>query len=148
MASGMMTGPRRDPVRPSAADGSSASIARWWMGGLIALIAALAVGFFVFRAITRPIDQLTRRAHQLAQGDLSARVAGGRSHFASGYRRDQRTGRGVQHDGEHLQHAERVRRDMTADIAHELRTPLTVMRGNLEAMLDGVYPFDAEHLTP
>jgi signal transduction histidine kinase len=41
-----------------------------------------------------------------------------------------------------------VRRDMTADIAHELRTPLAVMRGNLEAMLDGVYPFDAEHLNP
>ena len=47
-----------------------------------------------------------------------------------------------------LQQSEQVRRDMTADIAHELRTPLAVMRGNLEAMLDGVYPFDAEHLTP
>jgi methyl-accepting chemotaxis protein len=44
------------------------------IGGLIALTAALAIGFFVFRAITRPIDQLTRAAHQLAQGDLSTRV--------------------------------------------------------------------------
>jgi signal transduction histidine kinase len=37
---------------------------------------------------------------------------------------------------------------MTADIAHELRTPLTVIQGNLEAILDGVYPADAEHLEP
>jgi len=44
------------------------------IGGLIALAAALVIGFFVFRAITRPIDRLTRAAHQLAQGDLGARV--------------------------------------------------------------------------
>jgi signal transduction histidine kinase len=37
---------------------------------------------------------------------------------------------------------------MTADIAHELRTPLSVIQGNLEAVLDGVYPPDAEHIQP
>jgi len=37
---------------------------------------------------------------------------------------------------------------MTADIAHELRNPLSVIRGNLEAMLDGVYPADVEHVGP
>jgi signal transduction histidine kinase len=37
---------------------------------------------------------------------------------------------------------------MTADIAHELRNPLSVIRGNLEAIFDGVYPTDIEHLTP
>jgi signal transduction histidine kinase len=47
-----------------------------------------------------------------------------------------------------LARADRLRRDMTADIAHELRTPLTVIQGNLEAVLDGVYPADAEHLEP
>jgi signal transduction histidine kinase len=47
-----------------------------------------------------------------------------------------------------LARADQLRRDMTADIAHELRTPLTVMQGNLEAILDGVYPADAEHLEP
>ena len=38
------------------------------------------------------------------------------------------------------------RRQMTADIAHELRNPLSVIRGNLEAMLDGLYPTDAEEV--
>ena len=33
-----------------------------------------------------------------------------------------------------------------ADIAHELRTPLTVMQGQLEGILDGVYPRDDERL--
>ncbi len=33
-------------------------------------------------------------------------------------------------------------------MTHELRTPLTVIQGNLEALLDGVYPADPAHLTP
>jgi two-component system OmpR family sensor kinase/two-component system sensor histidine kinase BaeS len=33
-----------------------------------------------------------------------------------------------------------------ADIAHELRTPLTVMRGDLEALLDGVFEPTPENL--
>ena len=42
--------------------------------------------------------------------------------------------------------AEQVRQQMAADVAHELRTPVTVLRGHLEAMLDGVYPLDVEHV--
>ncbi len=41
-----------------------------------------------------------------------------------------------------IQRAEMLRRNLIADIAHELRTPLTVMRGNLRALLDDVYPLD------
>ena len=38
------------------------------------------------------------------------------------------------------------RRRLLADVSHELRTPLTVIQGNVEGMLDGVYPADAERL--
>src|SRR5207244_625125 len=41
-----------------------------------------------------------------------------------------------------LQEAEQMRRNMVADIAHELRTPLSVLQGNLQAVLDDVYPLD------
>jgi signal transduction histidine kinase len=118
------------------------------IGGLIALLAALVIGFFVFRAITRPIDQLTRAAHQLAQGDLGARVVVDDHASRLGSDEISELGAAFNAMASNLQQSEQVRRDMTADIAHELRTPLAVMRGNLEAMLDGVYPYDAEHLTP
>jgi signal transduction histidine kinase len=118
------------------------------IGGFVALIAALVVGFFIFRAITRPIDQLTRAAHQLAQGDLSARVAVDDHASRLGSDEISELGAAFNTMASSLQQSEQVRRDMTADVAHELRTPLAVMRGNLEAMLDGVYPFDAEHLNP
>ncbi len=118
------------------------------IGGSIALIAALAIGFFIFRAITRPIDQLTRAAQHLAQGDLGARVVVDNPASRLGSDEISELGAAFNTMASTLQQSEQVRRDMTADIAHELRTPLAVMRGNLEAMLDGVYPFDAEHLTP
>lgn len=41
---------------------------------------------------------------------------------------------------------EAQRQRLTADVAHELRTPVAVMRGHLEAMMDGVYPLDTAHL--
>lgn len=118
------------------------------IGGGVALLAALVVGFVVFRAITHPIDQLSRAAHSLARGDLAARVA--MTTQPSRLGDDELTELGATFNAmaDSLQKAEALRRDMTADIAHELRTPLAVMRGNLEAMLDGVYPSDAEHLQP
>jgi len=118
------------------------------LGGLAALLAALAIGFFIFRAITRPIAQLTRAAHQLAQGDLSTRVAVDDHPARLGSDELSELGTAFNVMADHLQQSEQVRRDMTADIAHELRTPLAVMRGNLEAMQDGVYPLDVQHLTP
>ena len=45
-----------------------------------------------------------------------------------------------------LEEAERRKKQLTSDIAHELRTPLTCLRGNIEAMIDGVYPADRERL--
>jgi two-component system sensor histidine kinase BaeS len=45
-----------------------------------------------------------------------------------------------------LSATERERRRLLAEVSHELRTPLTVIKGNVEAMMDGVYPPDREHL--
>lgn len=44
--------------------------------------------------------------------------------------------------------AARRRRVYLADIAHEFRTPLAVIRGQAEALADGLYPADAEHVAP
>jgi two-component system sensor histidine kinase BaeS len=43
---------------------------------------------------------------------------------------------------------EERRRTFLADVTHELRTPLAVIRGQAEAIVDGVYPGDADHLAP
>ena len=43
---------------------------------------------------------------------------------------------------ESLSEAETLRKNLIADISHELRTPLTVVQGDLQAILDGVYPLE------
>jgi len=47
-----------------------------------------------------------------------------------------------------VEQQESLRKEMTADIAHELRTPLSVIRANLDALADGVYPLTKENLAP
>ena len=47
---------------------------------------------------------------------------------------------------ERLQKTDAQRRTLLADVTHELRTPLTVIQGNLEGLIDGVYPVDETHL--
>jgi len=48
---------------------------------------------------------------------------------------------------EQLDHAQKLRQNLVADVAHELRTPLTVLQGNLRAILDGVYPLTTDEIT-
>ena len=48
---------------------------------------------------------------------------------------------------ERLEHTEVERRELLAEVGHELRTPLTVIRGELEAFLDGVHEPDANRIS-
>ncbi len=45
-----------------------------------------------------------------------------------------------------LQHEEQLRNRWAMDIAHDLRTPLTVLKGQLEAVKDGVFSADEKRL--
>ncbi len=111
-----------------------------WISGGLTAVAALIVALFLSRQITRPLARLAVATKGIAGGNLSTRV-------------DVRAGDEIGQVGEAfnsmaaaLQHQEEVRQSMMADIAHELRTPLSVLRGNLEAMLDGLVEPDAEQI--
>ncbi|MEW6580117.1 MAG: ATP-binding protein [Chloroflexota bacterium] len=110
------------------------------LAALGAALLAVMVGGVLSWQLTRPVRALTRAAHDLANGQLGQQVpVRGTSELAALAEAFNR----MSHD---LAEGERLRRRMAADIAHELRTPVSVLRGHLEAMLDGVYTLDAEHL--
>jgi two-component system sensor histidine kinase BaeS len=91
---------------------------------------------------TRPIRDLIRATGELADGDYTARVAA----------TDSPSTRDVvssfNNMANRLEAAENQRRMLLADLGHELRTPLTVIRGEIEAMLDGVHTLDRSNLEP
>jgi signal transduction histidine kinase len=96
------------------------------------------------RSVARPLDDLVDAAERLEGGDYSARVTAP----ARGPRGLRDLVRGFNTMASRLEAEEAQRRSLLADVSHELRTPLTVVQGNIEAILDGVYPADAAHLEP
>jgi signal transduction histidine kinase len=107
-------------------------------GGLIAAAIALVMTFFLSRRILAPVKALTLAARRLGQGDSSQRVQ---------FKDKSEVGELAQtfnSMASDLEHAERLRQNMVADVAHELRTPLSNVRGYLEAVRDGVIEPDAD----
>ena len=109
--------------------------------GLIAL--ALITGTWLARRWTRPLEAVKEATQRLAQGELTVRLPdgpdlGGRSDEIGDVIRN------VNRMAEGLQQLESARRRWLADISHELRTPMTVLRGDIEALHDGVRPLRPE----
>lgn len=94
-----------------------------------------------FFRTTKYINEVLKAADRLAEGEYHVRVKGyGPPALRSlGAAFNKMAGR--------LEENDQIKRNQLADVAHELRTPLTVIQGNLEAMLDGVYEANPEHLT-
>jgi two-component system sensor histidine kinase BaeS len=108
--------------------------------GLIALV----IGIRIARGVAPPISDLVRAAGRVEAGDLSARVA--EPPRAPGELRT--LSRAFNDMAARLEREDATRRRLLADVSHELRTPLAVIQGNLEALVDGVYPADEAHLAP
>ncbi len=108
------------------------------LGGVLAIIVAVVVTIFMSRRILKPVRALTVATRQLAQGDFSHRVQfkdkGEMGELAQTFNSM----------AESLDRYEMLRRNMVADIAHELRTPVSHIRGQLEAIGDGLIQPDAK----
>ncbi len=113
--------------------------ATWLISALSVLIAAL-VSVLLARSLIAPLRRLGNATHRLAGGDYATRVAA-TSHDELG-----QLALDFNHLARTLEHNERMRRDMVADISHELRTPLAILQGELEAMQDGVRALTPESL--
>ena len=107
---------------------------------LLAILAGLGVILSALRRVAAPIGDVIEATGRVAEGDYSARVE------EYGPREVRSLARTFNSMAERLQKHDQERRDLLADVTHELRTPLTVIQGNLEGLLDGVYPRDEAHL--
>jgi len=106
----------------------------------VALVLAIAVGGYLAWRLTRPVAELTQVTRRFAAGDRSARArVEGNDELAE-------LAHSFNDLAERLQQQEEQDRRRVADIAHELRTPLAILKGELEALADGMIDPEPEQL--
>ncbi|MEH0874537.1 two-component system sensor histidine kinase BaeS [Pectobacterium cacticida] len=111
----------------------------WLIVALSTLLAIIAT-WLTARGLLAPVRRLVKGMHSLASGDFSTRVAAS-SHDELG-----RLAQDFNQLASTLEKNEQSRRAFMADVSHELRTPLAVLRGELEALQDGMRKPDAYSL--
>ncbi|MEJ2357273.1 MAG: ATP-binding protein [Deinococcales bacterium] len=98
----------------------------------IALLVAAAVAAALSARLSGPLRNLTAVTNRYAAGERAARAReGGRNEVAE-------VAQAFNRMADSLQREEDEQQRLIADIAHELRTPLTVLKGELEALEDGL----------
>jgi two-component system sensor histidine kinase BaeS len=110
------------------------------IGAVFLLLLILVLAGNILRRSMRPLGALMDAADSVADGNYTSHLEehGPPEIRALIHSFNTMTGR--------LQVYDEQRKRLLADISHELRTPLTILQGNLEGMLDGVYPRDDERL--
>ncbi|MEQ1581810.1 MAG: ATP-binding protein [Steroidobacteraceae bacterium] len=103
-----------------------------WLIAIATVMLVGALAFWMARRLLNDLQEVTRSVQRLADGDYSVRaptasrdeigVLAENCNYLAGT----------------LQMTEDMRRRFMADVSHELRTPLAVLRGELEALEDGV----------
>ncbi len=97
----------------------------------IAVVCALLVGAWLARRMMQPINALTEATQAMVAGELGTQVqVNSRNEIG----RLANSFNQMSHD---LAQANRLRTQMTADIAHDLRTPLSILQGYLEGLKEG-----------
>ncbi len=109
--------------------------------GGISLVAVIIFGVLIARTVSKPITGVIHMAQRIAGGEY-------------GVQSDKKTSmvetsnlvESINKMSLALKEDEKQKRQITVDVAHELRTPLTNLQSHLEAMLDGIWPADNDHL--
>lgn len=105
-----------------------------WFIGLGTVIVAALAAWWLSRLLVTPLTRMASATHNLASGDYSVRIPVSSKDEIGGLSAD------FNRLAQALAHNEQLRRSFMADVSHELRTPLSVLRGELEAIEDGVRP--------
>lgn len=109
--------------------------------GITALTLSLVTGVLIARRIARPITKTAYIARQISEGNYAIRFEG-RTKIAE---LDELV-TAVNQLAAALDEQEKLRKQLTSDVAHELRTPLTTVASHLEAMIEGVWQPTPERL--
>jgi two-component system sensor histidine kinase BaeS len=108
--------------------------------GTLGLGLAALIAWWAARRLLAPVREVAAATHKVAAGAYDTRVSLGHDDEIGQLARD------FNHLADQLGRTEQMRRTFMAEVSHELRTPLAVLKGELEAIEDGVRPPSRENL--
>jgi len=112
-----------------------------WAALILVLIGVYFFSRFIATGISNPLIQIKWIAKRMREGDLSRRVR-----FAGNKTEIEEVGLALNHLADVLQSQDKLRKNLTADVAHELRTPLATIQSYIEAFQDGVWEASSDKL--
>lgn len=129
--------PRRELTRPADRNFSRKQETSIYLIAAAALLFAAVISAVLARQLTQPIRALASGAHSITAGHFDTRIPAAHNDELGDLAND------FNRLAETLEKNRESRQRWVADIAHELRTPLAILRGELDAIEDGIRPFDA-----
>ncbi len=109
--------------------------------GGIALILSLGVGHILAKRMSNPILKTVDITKQIAAGNYQVRLEEKTNTKELNMLVDS-----INHLALSLETLEKLRKQLTGDVAHELRTPITILSSYIEAMTEGVWEPSPERL--
>jgi len=109
-----------------------------------ALIAAIAVSFFVSRQVVIPVKEMMIASRYIADGHFEERVHVSGDPSKGEFDELSQLALSFNQMAAKLDQVETMRRQLIGDVSHELRTPLTAIKGSMEGLIDGVLPANEE----
>lgn len=109
--------------------------------GAFSLALSILFGTVMAEKLSTPIGRVITTAQMIAKGYYDDRVT-----ETSSTKEISQLTETINHLAETLEKQERLRKQLTADVAHELRTPLATLQSHMEAMIDGIWQPDPERL--
>ncbi|MDO6444239.1 ATP-binding protein [Colwellia sp. 1_MG-2023] len=111
----------------------------WYISAAVMLLVMMITYPFA-RHIISPIRTFTKGMRQLTQGQYKSHISIERKDEFSQLSRD------FNELAKTLMENESARKRWLANISHELRTPVAILKGELEAVIDGVRELSLEHV--
>nr|QXF14414.1 signal transduction histidine-protein kinase BaeS [uncultured bacterium] len=111
-----------------------------WLIMVITMLLVSLVTLLLAKHIAEPVKLIMHGMHKLTQGDYLQKIHLNRRDELGELSRDFNELANTLHENENS------RKRWLANISHELRTPVAILRGELEAMIDGVRPLQRDNI--
>lgn len=108
---------------------------------LISILSSVVVGIFFAKSLSKPILKTIIATKNIAQGHYGDEIE-----YKTNITEVSELIKSINHLSISLNEQDRIKKQITSDVAHELRTPLSTLQISVEAMLDGIIVMDANRL--